>query len=460
MEEQKTFTKVTRLKISVPVFPTTSWKVFNAIMKTLHEEVRLASNQCTQLCNIEYAMNPDSTDSAMKRGNLSHEMYSAARAYAPYLGAYNSASISKTIGDLYFGKTKGSYVNKMRRGDGNPPMSYGKEPPIPIYDKKSFKFTQLKNGRYNFSFSLVSTQFKNDWNQTIAEKEIEKCAEMKNGVFTVGIDTTNGDVKSTVRKIINGEYIMCGSNIVKYKGHYYIHLVCKIPVHTKGINLDDKRILGVDLGVNNPAFVAVNFDDKIGCSFGGTYIIRQKMKYERMLKQTQKQATIENKGGHGRKPFVEITDNIRHKRSNYTINCNRNIANQIVQFAIKNECATIQMEDLSGFSSKLQSDKFLGKWTYYQLRTFVEQKANQYGIIVQLVDPKNTSITCSQCGHVATENRPKGDKGAEYFKCVKCGYGANADFNAAKNIARSLPKSVTDKEKKKSKKTKCDKKVE
>ena len=41
-----------------------------------------------------------------------------------------------------------------------------------------------------------------------------------------------------------------------------------------------------------------------------------------------------------------------------------------------------------------------------------------------------TSQTCHQCGHVASENRDS----QAVFKCVECGYEANADVNAAMNI--------------------------
>lgn len=48
-----------------------------------------------------------------------------------------------------------------------------------------------------------------------------------------------------------------------------------------------------------------------------------------------------------------------------------------------------------------------------------------------------TSQTCHKCGHVASENR---DSQAD-FKCVECGYEANADANAAMNIlGRALAK--------------------
>lgn len=42
-----------------------------------------------------------------------------------------------------------------------------------------------------------------------------------------------------------------------------------------------------------------------------------------------------------------------------------------------------------------------------------------------------TSQTCHRCGHIAAENR----KSQAVFSCVACGHTANADINAARNIA-------------------------
>jgi transposase len=51
---------------------------------------------------------------------------------------------------------------------------------------------------------------------------------------------------------------------------------------------------------------------------------------------------------------------------------------------------------------------------------------------LELVPPAYTSQRCSQCGHVAPENR----KSQAVFRCVACGVGpCNADVNAARNIA-------------------------
>lgn len=54
------------------------------------------------------------------------------------------------------------------------------------------------------------------------------------------------------------------------------------------------------------------------------------------------------------------------------------------------------------------------------------------------VDPKGTSLSCSECGHMDKLNRIS----QSMFHCVKCGHEENADDNAAKNIKeRGLGKS-------------------
>ncbi|HEX7163013.1 MAG TPA: transposase [Trebonia sp.] len=50
---------------------------------------------------------------------------------------------------------------------------------------------------------------------------------------------------------------------------------------------------------------------------------------------------------------------------------------------------------------------------------------------VQKVPPAYTSQRCTACGHVARENR----ESQAVFLCTACGHAANADVNAACNIA-------------------------
>ncbi|MFI6739707.1 RNA-guided endonuclease InsQ/TnpB family protein [Nonomuraea sp. NPDC050451] len=60
-------------------------------------------------------------------------------------------------------------------------------------------------------------------------------------------------------------------------------------------------------------------------------------------------------------------------------------------------------------------------------------KAESAGRDVIAVDPRNTSRTCPECGHVSGENRTT----QADFVCVTCGYAANADVVGASNIKRA-----------------------
>lgn len=100
----------------------------------------------------------------------------------------------------------------------------------------------------------------------------------------------------------------------------------------------------------------------------------------------------------------------------------------------------IVMEDLNnGFGKCHVKDKdnedinynrkvnFLG---LSSLKQEVEHIARKYGIALSTVQASYTSKMCPICGCIEDENRTN----QETFKCVECGYEANADFNAATNI--------------------------
>jgi putative transposase len=60
-------------------------------------------------------------------------------------------------------------------------------------------------------------------------------------------------------------------------------------------------------------------------------------------------------------------------------------------------------------------------------------KAESAGRVIVEVDPRNTSRTCPECGHVAKENRvTQAD-----FACVSCRYTGHADAVGALNILRA-----------------------
>jgi transposase len=70
-------------------------------------------------------------------------------------------------------------------------------------------------------------------------------------------------------------------------------------------------------------------------------------------------------------------------------------------------------------------------WSFRQLQTFIVYKAQRLGVMVLFVDPRNTSRTCARCGFVEKRKR----RSQAEFSCLRCGYTAHADLNAAKTLA-------------------------
>ena len=63
-------------------------------------------------------------------------------------------------------------------------------------------------------------------------------------------------------------------------------------------------------------------------------------------------------------------------------------------------------------------------------RHMLEYKQAWRGGEVIAVNPRSTSQTCPECGHIAKENRPQ----QALFSCVACGSTYHADIVGAKNI--------------------------
>jgi putative transposase len=66
-----------------------------------------------------------------------------------------------------------------------------------------------------------------------------------------------------------------------------------------------------------------------------------------------------------------------------------------------------------------------------QFLAILTHKAASAGVQVVVVDPDNTSQVCSGCGSLV----PK-DLSVRLHRCPDCGYTADRDVNAAKNILR------------------------
>lgn len=84
----------------------------------------------------------------------------------------------------------------------------------------------------------------------------------------------------------------------------------------------------------------------------------------------------------------------------------------------------------NGSTAKAGLNRSILNNRWADIQSKLAYKTRLAGTRLILADPAYTSQTCNRCGHVAKENR----ESQAVFQCVNCGYKANADTNAAKNI--------------------------
>lgn len=238
------------------------------------------------------------------------------------------------------------------------------------------------------------------------------------GLDTVSILSLDGRFKIP---IVFGAYAKLEQRRVKgqadllyQKDNLYLCLCVEFPDETL---IDPKGTLGVDMGIIN---IATTSD---GDTFSGKQVDKVRERATKLKSALQKC---------GSKSAKRHLKKFSGRERSFKRTINHTIAKKIVQIA-KDTQRAIALENLKGFRvtvRKEQREQF-GKWSFSELGGFIAYKAQVAGIPTFFVDPRNTSKTCSKCGHIAKSNR----KSQSEFVCKHCGFSLNADINGAINIA-------------------------
>lgn len=206
------------------------------------------------------------------------------------------------------------------------------------------------------------------------------------------------------------------ADLLYRNGAFYLALTVDAPEPEPD---DPTGVLGVDLGITN---LAVDSD---GETHSGEAVERSRKRYERIRRKLQ---PVKTASARKRKK------KLGNREARFKRDTNHRISKALVRKA-KDTNRAIALEDLRHLRGrttvrKSQRSKH-SKWAYAQLRDFLEYKARLAGVPVYAVDPRNTSRTCSECGHCEKANR----RSQAEFICRSCGFVAAADHNAAINIA-------------------------
>ncbi len=248
-------------------------------------------------------------------------------------------------------------------------------------------------------------------------------------VFKIHFGRDRSNNREIINRVLDGTYKACDSSI-SYGNKIILNLCVDIP--QRSVELDEDKVMGVDLGFVIPAYISTNtgyFRKSLGSI---DEILKFRTQVQNRRKKMQHDVTLA-RGGHGRKRKLKALNRLRKTERNWIKTYNHKISKAIVDFAIKERCKTINLEFLKGIKDNMSS-KFLGRnWTYHELQKFIEYKAEKVGIDVAYIDPYHTSQICSECGNYEEGQRLD----QKTFKCKACGFEANADYNASRNIARS-----------------------
>ena len=216
----------------------------------------------------------------------------------------------------------------------------------------------------------------------------------------------------------NDEWNEKQATLHKRDGDYYLHVAMEKPEQDTSTT-ENGAVLGVDLNVDG--YLAVT---STGRFLGNADFLNHKRdEYEERRGALQECGT--------RSAHLTIKS-IGNRFSEWSSDYLHRVSKAVVEEARRHDCVGIALEDLDGIRDRIANASKFQQWAFNELQRYIEYKAEEYGIVVEYVNPAYTSQRCShgECGHVDEDNRD-----GDAFECLQCGKSLHADYNAARNIA-------------------------
>jgi len=219
--------------------------------------------------------------------------------------------------------------------------------------------------------------------------------------------------------------------IKRISGKWYISFATvqniENPIHPS------KSAIGVDLGIKKLITTSNGevFNPKNSFKANQPKLARLQRKLKRKMKFSQNWKKLNLKINKLHHHIANIRHDYLHKVTTTLSKNHAMIAVEDLKVANMSKSASGTIEN-KGKNVKAKSglNKSILDQGWSMLVEMLDYKQQWRGGLLVKVDPKYTSQTCSSCGHVAKENRQTQAK----FECVECGYVANADLNASRNI--------------------------
>lgn len=233
----------------------------------------------------------------------------------------------------------------------------------------------------------------------------------------------------------NSSTYVIKSGTISYKaGRYYVSVLVEEQEQEKPI-LNNFGI-GIDLGIKDFAI----------CSNGKIYKNINKgsriRKLEKKLKREQRSLSRKYED------YKKLNNNLEGGATRQNIqkqklkvqklyqklqNIRTDYINKVVSELVKTKPMWITIEDLnvSGMMKNRHLSKAIAQQKFFEFRTKLLAKCNEYGIELRVVDRfYPSSKTCHNCGCIKLDLKLSD----RTYHCDKCGYTEDRDFNASLNL--------------------------
>ena len=359
---------------------------------------RLVYNNMLTACKIYYAKTKE-----LPSVFDMNKMGTRVRHNSPYVAQAYSMTLNETAGRVIKACEKTLGIHEKESGELD-------------IDTFSFNLPDHHFPRYKSynQFNSVTYTLPNYYSVVIEKRGSKKKRMLRLGKVPGLIRCYNQSTK------IDGVMKTC---TVKRKdmGNYCVYYAC-IAYEPSPIPYKEppKGPVGVDIGIHNIAALSD------GTIFPNDHMFS---KLKRTLEKHQRKLSRTSRGT---KQYEKIQTRINHLYEKIS-NHRKNNIEQISSYITKNH-SHIVMENLSvkelrsisknRFMTNGFNDASLGT-----LRRRIEDKASSAGREIILVNPKGTSQMCSVC-----EDMVEKDLSVRQHICPQCGYTADRDVNAARNI--------------------------
>ena len=230
-----------------------------------------------------------------------------------------------------------------------------------------------------------------------------------------------GYVRYIAHRPIHPDFEIKNVYVREKGGHFYLSLQGEINEPDLAERPSLRKVIGLDLGIKH--FFTTNQLEWV----------KPLNKYQRQLahlQSLQRQLTTKTKFSTN---WMRLQRRIA-KKHHHIANCRKNFNHQLSRYiADKYDAVFLEKLDIQAMLAKgghkLNMQILDQGW--YQFKMLLKYKMEWLNKAFVEVDPAYTSQACACCGHISRGNRPTQSQ----FRCLSCGFTANADYQASLNIA-------------------------